>query len=78
MDDPRVVETFQEYFALLMDRQAEFYDEPTADESPNQTRERLADLAETMGVDKDLFLEILKVGKGNSGNAGQSPPFDST
>lgn len=46
-----------------------FHDEPCAVETPNQTRERLADYAEAVGVDRKAFLEAVKVGKGNAGTS---------
>ncbi|GAA5898589.1 hypothetical protein JCM5296_005935 [Sporobolomyces johnsonii] len=68
-DDPKVVSKFQEYFFKLMDKQEEYYDEPCAVESPNQTRERLADLAASIGVDRESFIKAISVGKGNSGTS---------
>ncbi|KAK4702733.1 hypothetical protein P7C70_g3486, partial [Phenoliferia sp. Uapishka_3] len=44
-----------------------FYDEPCAKESPNATRERLADLAAEVGVDRAKYIEATKVGKSNGG-----------
>ncbi|CEQ38771.1 SPOSA6832_00230 [Sporobolomyces salmonicolor] len=68
-DDPKVVSKFQEYFFKLMDKQEEYYDEPCAAESPDQTRERLADLAASIGVDRESFVKAISVGKGNSGTS---------
>lgn len=51
-----------------------FYDEPCSQESPNQTRERLADLASEF-VDRSKFLKAVKVGKSNGGTPGTSPFF---
>lgn len=60
-----------------------FYDEPTSQESPNATRERLADLAAEF-VDRNKYLEATKVGKSNGGTpvrrnlrAGHAPRADS-
>ncbi|GAA5861381.1 hypothetical protein JCM3774_000230 [Rhodotorula dairenensis] len=60
---------WKEYFYKLIDEQEAFHDEPCAIETPNQTRERLADYAEAVGVDRKAFLEAVKVGKGNSGTS---------
>lgn len=66
-----------------MDRQEEFYDQETADESPNRMRERLAHLAKSVGVREQLFLAITEVGRGkevgiqNGGNEGRSSLVDS-
>jgi hypothetical protein len=46
-----------------------FHDEPCAVETPNQTRERLANYAEAVGVDRKAFLQAVKVGKGNAGTS---------
>ncbi|KAI5477037.1 thioredoxin-like fold domain protein [Pseudohyphozyma bogoriensis] len=64
---PEVISLFQKFFFKLMDEQKSFYDEPTSAETPNQTRERLAVLAESVGVDKAKFLAAIKVGKSNGG-----------
>lgn len=58
---------WRDFFYKLIDEQEAFHDEPCAVETPNQTRERLADYAEAVGVDRKAFLEAVKVGKGNAG-----------
>ncbi|GAA6002598.1 hypothetical protein JCM10207_007583 [Rhodosporidiobolus poonsookiae] len=63
---------FRTFFSALIDpeQQKAFYDEPTAVETPNQTRERLADFAaKTVGVDREAFLKAISVSKGNSGTS---------
>lgn len=53
-----------------MDKQTEFYDEPVANESPVETKKRLAKLAkDSVGVDEKKFLELVSTSKGNSGSA---------
>lgn len=65
---PNVVSGFQEFFFEVSEKQAAFYDEPTANETPNQTRERLADLAAKY-VDRAEFLKAISTGKGNAGSS---------
>lgn len=66
--DADVHDKFKQFFYRLMDGQEAYYDEPTATETPNQTRARLADLAnEVVGLDRDAFLKAISVGKGNGG-----------
>ncbi|GAA6009007.1 DsbA family protein [Rhodotorula paludigena] len=66
--DVEVHDKFKQFFYRLMDGQEAYYDEPTATETPNQTRARLADLAnEVVGLDRDAFLKAVSVGKGNGG-----------
>lgn len=65
------MEKSQAFFFELMDGQKAFYDDLTAQESPNATRERLADLAAKY-VDRAAFLEKVTVGKGNGGTPGKS------
>ncbi|GAA5981490.1 hypothetical protein JCM10908_004126 [Rhodotorula pacifica] len=60
---------WRDFFYKLIDEQEAFHDEPTAVETPNQTRERLADYAEVVGVDRKAFLEAVKAGKGNGGTS---------
>lgn len=49
--------------------QKEYFDEPVADESPKQTKARLAKLAfESVGVDESKFIELVSTAKGNSGS----------
>ncbi|GAA5982223.1 hypothetical protein JCM11641_006231 [Rhodosporidiobolus odoratus] len=68
--DEDVAARFQQFFAKLIDGQEAFYDEPTAQETPNDTRARLADIAATIeGVDRDAFLKALSPGKGNGGTS---------
>ncbi|BGP12331.1 hypothetical protein JCM10213_003863 [Rhodosporidiobolus nylandii] len=68
--DKVVVDKFQQFFAKLLDGQDAFYDEPCAKETPNQTRERLADIAGSIdGVDRDAVLKAISVSKGNSGSS---------
>ncbi|KAM0755399.1 hypothetical protein T439DRAFT_320091 [Meredithblackwellia eburnea MCA 4105] len=64
--DTGVIATTQAFFFKLIDGQQAFYDEPTSQESPNATRERLADLAAEF-VDREKFLAAVKVGKSNGG-----------
>lgn len=50
-------------------RQKEYFDDAVADESPKQTKGRLAKLAEeSVGVDEARFLELVSTAKGNSGS----------
>ncbi|KAL8286210.1 hypothetical protein RQP46_004698 [Phenoliferia psychrophenolica] len=65
--EPAVVTSFQRFFFKLMDGQKAFYDEPCSQESPNATRERLADLAAECGIDRAKYIEATKVGKSNGG-----------
>ncbi|GAA5845539.1 hypothetical protein JCM3766R1_000776 [Sporobolomyces carnicolor] len=69
--DQDVVDNFQKYFFALMDKQEEYFDEPTANESPAATRARLADLAVATipGLDRSALLKNISTGKGNSGSA---------
>ncbi|GAA6018265.1 hypothetical protein JCM11491_005130 [Sporobolomyces phaffii] len=69
--DAEVVQNWQKYFFELMDKQEEYFDEPTAEESPAATRARLADLAAATipGLDRSAFLQNISTGKGNSGSA---------
>ncbi|GAA5907996.1 ABC transporter ATP-binding protein [Sporobolomyces salmoneus] len=68
--DQDVVEQWQKFFFELMDRQEEYFDEPTANESPAATRARLADLAASTipEIDKSTLLKNISTGKGNSGS----------
>jgi hypothetical protein len=51
-------------------RQKEYFDEAVADESPKQTKARLAKLAnDSIGLDENKFLELVSTAKGNSGSA---------
>jgi hypothetical protein len=63
-------EKFLLFSVALMGRQAEYFDEAVADEGRNHTYKRLAELAATLGVDKNNFLKLLKIGEqaGNAGN----------
>ncbi|BGP28451.1 hypothetical protein JCM10296v2_000184 [Rhodotorula toruloides] len=67
--DTEVKQKWKDFFFKLMDGQEAFYDEPCAKETPNQTRERLADLAQSVGIDRAGFLKAISVGKGNGGTA---------
>ncbi|KAK4055110.1 hypothetical protein OIV83_000390 [Microbotryomycetes sp. JL201] len=67
-NDRQVNEQFNKFFKQLMDDQKEFYDEPCSKESPEQTRQRLADKASDF-VDRNSFLEKVKTGKSNGGTA---------
>ncbi|GAA6041605.1 hypothetical protein JCM8097_007764 [Rhodosporidiobolus ruineniae] len=68
--DDKVGIAFRAFWDALIDKQDAYYDEPTAVESPNQTRDRLADLAATIpGVDRAAFLKAISVDKGNSGTS---------
>lgn len=69
--DPQVGAQFQSFFFALMDKQKEYYDELCSQESPNATRERLADLAASLGIDRAAFIEATKVGKSNGGTPGE-------
>ncbi|GAA5955208.1 hypothetical protein JCM8115_001882 [Rhodotorula mucilaginosa] len=60
---------WRDFFYKLIDEQEAFHDEPCAVETPNQTRERLANYAEAVGVDRKAFLQAVKVGKGNAGTS---------
>ncbi|GAA6059076.1 hypothetical protein JCM10212_002047 [Sporobolomyces blumeae] len=66
--DPDVVAKFQDYFFALMDEQEAYFDEPTADEPPSATRGRLADLAASLGIDREAFLKNISTREGNSGS----------
>ncbi|GAA6051918.1 hypothetical protein JCM3770_006575 [Rhodotorula araucariae] len=68
-EDPDVQQVWAKYFYKLIDGQEAFYDEPCARETPNQTRERLADIAASVGLDRAAFLKAITVGKGNSGTS---------
>lgn len=58
--DPSVIQTFQKFFlSLLIDHQKEYFDSAVADETPNQTRVRLAELAAEHGVDKQKVMDAL-------------------
>jgi len=60
---------FWTFSNALFEHQAEFFDEPCADEAPSKTRIRLADLAvKSAGVDKYQFLDLVTTGKGNGGS----------
>lgn len=64
-------DSFQSYFSALMAKQTDFFDEPTVDETPNQTKDRLAALAEEVTggkVKKAQVVELIKTGKGNAGS----------
>ncbi|BGP36312.1 hypothetical protein JCM10450v2_000208 [Rhodotorula kratochvilovae] len=67
--DVDVQQAWSKYFYTLIDGQEAFYDEPCAAETPNQTRERLADFAASTGIDRDAFLKAVGVGKGNGGTS---------
>ncbi|GAA5920020.1 hypothetical protein JCM6882_001707 [Rhodosporidiobolus microsporus] len=68
--DKKVGAAFRQFWDKLIDGQDAFFDEPMAVESPNQTRERLADLAASVeGVDRAAFLKAISVDKGNSGTS---------
>ncbi|SCV68347.1 BQ2448_468 [Microbotryum intermedium] len=65
--DPEVGDKFRKFFFALMDGQKAYYDEPCSKETPNATRDRLADLAVQLGVDREAFRDAISVGEGNSG-----------
>ncbi|KAM0793582.1 hypothetical protein ACM66B_001016 [Microbotryomycetes sp. NB124-2] len=67
-NNPEVNSKFNAFFKKLMDDQKQFYDEPCSQESPEQTRQRLADVAKEF-VERDKFLEKVKTGKSNGGTA---------
>ncbi|GAA5855029.1 hypothetical protein JCM8547_002351 [Rhodosporidiobolus lusitaniae] len=68
--DANVAARFQEFFGKLIDGQDAFYDEPCANETPNQTRKRFADIAATVaGVKREAYLKAISVGKGNGGTS---------
>ncbi|GAA5922673.1 uncharacterized protein JCM15063_003385 [Sporobolomyces koalae] len=69
--DKQVVENWQKFFFELMDKQEEYFDEPTANESPAATRGRLADLAVATipELDRSALLKNISTGQGNSGSA---------
>ncbi|GAA5965495.1 hypothetical protein JCM3765_003306 [Sporobolomyces pararoseus] len=68
--DQDAVKGWQKFFFELMDKQEEYFDEPTADESPAATRGRLADLAASTipDLDRSALLRNISTGKGNSGS----------
>jgi hypothetical protein len=60
---------FWDFSYALFERQTEFFDEPTENETPRNTRIRLADLAHASAqVSKEAFLDLVNTSKGNSGN----------
>jgi hypothetical protein len=60
---------FWDFSFALFERQAEFFDEPTENEAPRKTRDRLAELAHaSAGVNKKAFLDLVNTAKGNDGN----------
>ncbi|GAA5985384.1 hypothetical protein JCM5350_005167 [Sporobolomyces pararoseus] len=69
--DQDVIKAWQKFFFELMDKQEEYFDEPTANESPAATRARLADLAASTlpDLDRAALLKNISTGKGNSGSA---------
>ena len=59
-----------QFAAALFDAQESYFDEGVADESPKQTKARLAKLAQSsIGLDEAKFLELVSTAKGNSGSA---------
>jgi hypothetical protein len=55
--DPKVHSTFQSYFLdFIINLQDQFYDSKVADETPNQTRARLAKIAAKHGLDEQKVL----------------------
>jgi protein-disulfide isomerase len=61
-------EKFLPFSAALFERQAQFFDDATVEESRSATYARLAKLAEEVGVQEAEVLRLLKVGEGNDGN----------
>ncbi|KAL4912195.1 thioredoxin-like protein [Aspergillus aurantiobrunneus] len=68
-------EKFWEFSATLFEHQQEFFDVNVVNETRNQTYERLAKIGESIGVNKNEFLELLTVaeipderGQLNTGN----------
>lgn len=55
--DPKVKSAFQSYLLdFIINQQDQFYDSKVADETPNQTRARLAKIAAQHGVDEGKVL----------------------
>ncbi|KAL4935066.1 hypothetical protein BDV06DRAFT_207748 [Aspergillus oleicola] len=66
---------FWDFSAALFERQDEFFDMSVVNETRNRTYERLADIGESVGANKNDILELLRVaekpdkeGQLNSGN----------
>jgi hypothetical protein len=60
---------FWDFSHALFDEQEHYYDAPTATQTPEQLRKKLAGLAnEAVGIDAADFLDQVTVGKGNGGN----------
>ncbi|TGZ81958.1 hypothetical protein EX30DRAFT_340371 [Ascodesmis nigricans] len=61
---------FWEFSKVLFERQDEFYDLKVVDETRNQTYARLAKIAESVGVDGEKVLALLKI-EGKGGEKGK-------
>jgi hypothetical protein len=66
---------FWPFSKALFDKQLEFFDVNVVNETRNQTYERLADIATSVGVDKETILKLLTVPdkpNGDSYNVGNA------
>jgi hypothetical protein len=66
---------FWPFSKALFDKQLEFFDVNVVNEARNQTYERLADIATSVGVDKETILKLLTVPdkpNGDSYNVGNA------
>ena len=66
---------FWPFSKALFDKQIEFFDVNVVNESRNQTYERLAEIAASVGVDKEAILKLLTVPdkpNGDSYNVGNA------
>jgi predicted DsbA family dithiol-disulfide isomerase len=61
-------EKFLPFSKLLMEGQAQFFDDATVEESRSATYARLAKLAGEVGVDEEEVKALLRLGEGNEGN----------
>jgi len=72
-------EKFWPFSAALYEKQIDFFDVNVINETRNQTYERLAKLASSVGVDESKVLEMVKVGdkpQGDSYNIGNQVTND--
>ncbi|KAL4798135.1 hypothetical protein BDV19DRAFT_27031 [Aspergillus venezuelensis] len=58
---------FWEFSAALFEQQQGFFDESVVNETRNQTYERLADIGESVGVNKSDILQLLKIADKTNG-----------
>lgn len=71
---------FWEFSAALFKQQTEFFDKSVVNETRNKTYERLADIAGSVGVDRQKMLDLLRISEqlddGGSLNAGNQVTND--